>query len=472
MTNSRAVFNGVHAATGQYLAPPMSLEELVAALHNRSQRARASGRGLAFGDPDDLAQAGWGAVFPRDGDPAVAEALAPLLDLRRDQAARGAERRFRVFAGQDGLLPGESKHDFLYRHGVGPGPVEPDRMPYYLLLAGGPDEIPYEFQYQLDLQYAVGRLAFDSPWEYRQYAETAVAAEGGRVRRPRSAAILAPRNPGDEATALAAEHLAAPLGARLAAAAAANGWQVTTALGEDAGRAGFARHLGGDATPALLFTASHGIVYDAGDPWQRSYQGALLCQDWPGVEAWRGPLDRGHFFAAGDVGPEAEVGGLIAFLFACYGAGTPALDDFDRSLTGRTRTIAPAPLVARLPQRLLAHPRGGALAVVGHVERAWTYSFLWGRAAQIGLFEGTLRELLAGRRVGAAMELFAQRLGEMGSELIHAFERQERGETVRNDELLRLWNAHHDARNYVVLGDPAVRVAAAPAMADGDAAVA
>ncbi len=464
MTSTRAVFNGVHATTGRYLAPSMNLGELVAALRDRPRRARAGGRGLAFGDRDDLAEAGWGAVFPRDGDPAVAEALAPLLDLRRDQAARGAERRFRVFAGQDGLLPGESKHDFLYRHGVGPGPVEPDRMPYYLLLVGEPDEIPYEFQYQLDVQYAVGRLAFDSPWEYRQYAETVVAAERGRVRRPRSAAILAPQNPGDEATALAAEHLAAPLAAGMAAAARTAGGSPPRSVRRPAGPASpvtsaARRRRRSCSRPATASSTTRGPV------------AALLpgSAPVPGLAGGRGlarPARRGHFFAAGDVGPEADVAGLVAFLFACYGAGTPALDDFDRSLTGRTRTIAPAPLVARLPQRLLAHPRGGALAVVGHVERAWTYSFLWGRAAQIGLFEGTLRELLAGRRVGAAMELFAQRLGEMGSELIHAFERQERGERVGDDELLRLWNAHHDARNYVVLGDPAVRVAAVEAGAE------
>ena len=138
-------------------------------------------------DPTDLSRAGWGIIFAHNADPAVCDALAPLLELRHAQAGAC----YKVFAGADGYRPGEQSWDFLRRWKHAPaGPVDPKRVPYYLLIVGEPEEIPYRFQYVLDAQFAVGRIAFDTPAEYARYAKGVVRAEGGRSIKPESSSVL------------------------------------------------------------------------------------------------------------------------------------------------------------------------------------------------------------------------------------------------------------------------------------------
>ena len=85
---------------------------------------------------------------------------------------------FKVFEGGDAPAPGESAAAWLARHGSSLNIVDPHHgVPFYLLLVGDPTALPYEFQYTLDIYWAVGRLAFDTPDEYRRYAASVVAYE-------------------------------------------------------------------------------------------------------------------------------------------------------------------------------------------------------------------------------------------------------------------------------------------------------
>lgn len=434
----------------------MPPERVLDLLRRRPAVPAVEPRGF-LGDALDLADAGWGVVFPPGGgDPRVREALAPLLDLRRRQAGARDPRRYREIE----LAPGETAGDLLRRLGVGPGPAVPRKLPYYLLLAGSPEQIPYELQYRLDVQYAAGRLWFDEVEAFASYARTVVGAERGELRRPRRACLFGVRNPGDRATELSCDGLVAPLAERLAGEHPR--WAVDAVLAGDATRARLAALAGGEDPAALVFTASHGVGYASGDHRQLSRQGALVCQDWPGPGG--GGLRPEHSLAGDDVAAGPPPAGLVTFHFACYGAGTPEHDDFaHKSHVGdgpwTPGRVAPRPFVARLPQRLLGHPGGGALAAIGHVERAWSTSVLWGEEAQTEVFAAALEQLLDGYPVGAAMEFFGQRYAELATDLGAAFWRERCGLDTLGDELARLWTAHHDARNYVLLGDPAVRLA-------------
>ncbi len=475
MSDALLVFNGIDGSTGGYVTPALSPKQIAKVARGQrlprqhlsdleerksiDKRKQGTPRGLKAGsDPMDLAQAGWGVIFPYGVDPAIKDALGELLQHRRQQAAQKNERYYQEYTGEKAYRPSEGKTDFLARQGAGPGPADPDKVPYYLLIVGGPDVIPYTFQYQLDVQYAVGRIHFDTPAEYAQYAHSVVAAESGQVSRPKRAAFFATENPGDEATNQSAEHLAKPLAQKVAAKCPA--WQVQSSVQEEATKARLAELLGGPETPALLFTASHGMSFPNGDARQLPHQGALLCQDWPGPTAWKGPIGENFYFAGDDVAADAQVHGLIAFHFACYGAGTPLLDEFAAQAFRETTQIAARAFVANLPRRLLAHPKGGALAVIGHVERAWGYSFQWERAGdQTTAFESALEQLMGGKPVGLAMEFFNERYAELASDLTEELAGIKMGKIANEYALASMWTAQNDARSYVIVGDPAVRLA-------------
>jgi hypothetical protein len=169
-------WNGINATTGEPLLPRATLQQIAAlacgeqlppgeAEELRRWRSRLEQDHLDTRfeiDPRNLGEAGWGVIFPEDRQDELRAALVPLLALRKAQTSVLKEGRYRELA----YRRGESKARFLARHRVGPGPADPDLLPYYLLVVGSPEEISFRFQYQLDVQYAVGRLSFDTLEEY------------------------------------------------------------------------------------------------------------------------------------------------------------------------------------------------------------------------------------------------------------------------------------------------------------------
>jgi hypothetical protein len=478
MTEDLLYFNGINGATGEYLLPPLPPKQIskiargeqfdqleLIELQQRWESDSNQPSGLVEGkDPKNLAEAGWGVIFAYEYKNSnytaedLKNALSELLEHRCKQASKDKEHYYREFIGSKAYRTGESKQKFLERHRVGPGPANPEKMPYYLLIVGDPESIPYRFQYQLDVQYAVGRIYFDTLEEYAQYAHSIVEAETGQLALPRNISLFGVHNSDDRATQLSADRLIKPLSELVSQDNP--DWSVQTILREEATKSRLSQLIGGADTPAVLFTASHGVSFPKDHPRQFPHQGALICQDWPGPIQWKGELDAdNHYFCADDVSDDAKLLGLIAFHFACYGAGTPQTDDFFRQTGIERQDIAPHAFVAKLPQKLLSHPKGGALAVIGHVERAWGCSFMWKRAGeQLDVFQCTLKRLMEGHPIGSAIEFFNERYAELSSDLSSELGEIKHSTPANDWDLANIWTANNDARNYAIVGDPAVRL--------------
>jgi hypothetical protein len=466
------LFNGIDGETGLPLIPAnVNLAELAGRSRSSAQgperalieayrRRHARSQEAVLGLPSEidcrnLAQAGWGLITPAkldaDAKATFRRALEPLLTLRREQAG--------VLYRELEVRPRDTKATFLARHGIGDGPVRPDRVPYYLLLVGSPAEIPFEFEFQLAVQYAVGRLHFDDPASYGRYAR-AVASPRAPTH-PRRVGLFGTANRDDAATAMSREFLIEPLHADLAQRLPAKA--LDRVVDTAASKAALAARLGGAETPSLLFTASHGLAMSSEADPTRALQGALICADWPGLAT---PVDPSMVFAARDLPPDADLGGLIAMHFACFSAGTPRADSFSPEVhLGFKNPIRGdyEPFLARLPSRMLSNPGGPALAVIGHVDRAWSSSFMFkgpdgSRHTSVAQYTSLLRDILAGVPVGAALDYIRVWHAERASALV-----QELTTTKYRDpsvaelyELLRLWTNVLDAGSYSLLGDPAV----------------
>ena len=380
----------------------------------------------------DLDELGWGVIYAHDADPAIREALAELLSHRKAQMPEGSRGRYREFRGYEGYQPGETARSFLDRHGAGSDDTGTAHIPYYLLIVGDPATIPFEFQYGLDSQpYAVGRIWFERDGQpdldaFARYARSVRTAEGDTFSLPRQAVVFGPQNPDVPILEISSRVLLEPLQRRLRTAVPE--WELTTFQKEQATKSRLGRILGGPETPSLLVAVCHGTSYSAGHDLQLRRQGALYCQDWAGGGR-RGTPEPSEYFSADDVPDDARLLGLVAFLLAPHSAGTPERENYIHRLPsdGNPRTIASRPFLARLPQRLLSHPGGGALAVVGHVEHL--YSFTVSDRPESDTVERfdpgtdaiirTVARVMMGHTVGSAVDLLNAVCSNLSSEVIN-----------------------------------------------------
>ena len=414
------------------------------------------------GEPDDLEEQRWGVIAPEgpDGDRLLA-LIRPLIEARRE--------------AQDG-------HEVkIYRAPIGLSPVDAARwrktyfdagteistdLPRYQLILGDLDQVSLGLQQAQSSMGFVGRLSFRDERGYEAYVDKVLRWE--KAQREADARVkLFTVHDRTAATMIGYRALVQP------------GIDMLRKRGYEAEDLGDRQvpspseflAIVKSPDPTILFSVSHGTGAPRGG-WksyeeQRERQGAMS-------------FGREGKLAGSDINDDPFLPGGLWFMLACYGAGTPTSSAYRHWLErlkqagqfgGQTQSVITslpsgdqAPFIAALPQAVLANPNG-PLAVMGHIDLAWTYSFEE-RDTGKGLsrpakFAEILRSGLKGDRVGISFRELVRLLIVINHELTALHDDSaKRGPSEPSDAAQsgHLWMLRQDLSGYILLGDPAARL--------------
>jgi hypothetical protein len=113
-------------------------------------------------------------------------------------------------------------------------------------------------------------------------------------------------------------------------------------------------------------------------------------------------------------------------------------------------------MMARLPQALLGR-ENGALAVLGHIDRAWSYSYEDNGQPMDQSFRDVLTKLMSGYRFGSATDVFNSRWAALSVPLSDTLLKMQTRRGLEK-QAMDQWIARDDARNYILHGDPAIKL--------------
>jgi hypothetical protein len=386
-------------------------------------------------DANDLARQRWALVVPEG---AAGERLAAAVNelVRARAEDQGAD--VLTIAAPPVRTAEEAT---AWKRAVYPASFDgdEDRRPRYLLILGDLDQVSFEVQQVLAQDGLPGRLACASEDGYAAYAAKVLAWQREPSEHERARAMFYTVHDGTRATTAGHTKLIEPCHKRCAETARdkprafpASEVAIHGALAPDPSEL---LELASLRQPTALLSMSHGMGPPRRRQWTpaeaREHQGAMSF----GTE---GAL------AGADVGTAPFLPGGVWVYFACFGAARAAL----------------------------ANPEG-PLALLGHVDLAWSYSYeelevddhrrVTGSNRSLN-FTQLMTKLVAGERVGAAALTLALSLGGVSAALNTHYDRGKRAGTVEGatdaDRLAlgNLWMLRQDLLGYALLGDPAVRL--------------
>jgi hypothetical protein len=429
------------------------------------------------GDPDSLEEQRWGVVIPDTSEgKRLLSLIEPLQKLRREEQKGRPIEVYHVPPGMSDIETIAWRKSVFEDHEKGQ-----ENWPRYLVVLGDLDGVSLEFQQVLTSDLMVGRIAFPTDQGYQAYVAKVLKWHNEPYKDDAARALLYTARDGTNATSIGYSALMKPSRERCERSINNGLFRAKDILeigrGGEPSRADLFEQLRREE-PAVLFSMSHGLGAPRGG-WreplkQRELQGAMS-------------LGAGERLVAADAASGAFLPGGVWFFLACYGAGTPKESAYFHWLSelrdanvfsGRVDSVLAGlpkpgdrPFIAALPQAALANP-DGPLAVMGHIDLAWTYSFQDAGQSVTNRperFQGIFRALLDGKRAGTAYHELLRFGTQSAVDLSTRYNRSETAkravaqgsaaeDPARAVERASLWMLRHDLLGYVFLGDPAVRL--------------
>ena len=415
-------------------------------------------------DPNDLVDQRWGVIAPEgpEGERLLA-LIRPLIEARKE--AQGGEE-IKIYHAPSGLSPKEAS---LWRkEHFEDGKGFTVDLPRYQLVLGDLHQVSLAIQQSQGTDGYVGRLCFREERDYEAYVDKVLRFEKARDKTESRAKFFTVHD-GSRATLSGYQALIQP-GLKLLRE---NAYEVEEIGNQDTPSPDEFLETARSPDPTVLFSVSHGAGAPRGG-WasyedQHDRQGAMS-------------FGREGKIMGADIGDGPFLPGGLWFMLACYGAGTPtrkasAYRQWLQKLksvgqfAGAAETVLAglpkddeAPFIARLPQAVLAKP-DGPLAIMGHIDLAWTYGFeerdTGKPIGRPGKFMRIVRSALRGDRVGIAFRQFLDFISGANHEIAELYDEQERMGEGHVPDLARLghlWMLRQDLAGYILLGDPAVQL--------------
>lgn len=404
---------------------------------------------------------GWGVVLlePEGADPA---ALSTAADAPEPIQALVADRKGKVLR----YRPGSTYADWVLRDYAGGGDLltaasppgsGPRQLPMYLLIYGGPQQIPWQFQYSMHPVRNVGRLDLtgDALANYVNALISDWKDSGARYDAP---LVWSVDFGGGDITTLMREALGGPVFDRFKADSDMS--HATYVDGSQSAASGdvLADTLR-DNTPALVLTTSHGMTGPLDDVDAMRANLGLL------VDSARGPVPSARILR--DWSPD----GAIWFAQACCSAGADNPSAYHGLFAGGSTVGRVLEGVAKvgagispLPAALLGAAKP-LRAFIGQVEPTfdWTMRFPPNSQQLTSDLQAVLYDgICSGQPVGLAMSRFYQAVGALllnQGRAVSDFNNTA-GAAANNALDMALYSkvTANDRASTVILGDPTAAI--------------